>query len=62
MTIVIEDDGSARLRRVEHNLRSVRGMIPTPPGPVTDDFDDLIDEAMTDHADARMRRMRETSR
>ena len=57
VAIVIEDDNNARLRRVEHDVASVRGLIPAPPGLETDDFDDLIEEAMADHADAVMRRL-----
>ena len=62
VTIVIEDRNAARLRRVEHDIDSVRGLIPAPPGLESDDFDDLIDEAMTDHAEAMMRRLRGETR
>jgi AbrB family looped-hinge helix DNA binding protein len=57
---VIDNESGASLRRVEHDLRSVQGVIPTPPGLVTtDDLDDLIEEAMADHADWVVQRMRE---
>lgn len=62
VTIVIEDENGARLRRLEHTVDSVRGLIPTPPGLETNDFDDLIEEAMADHADAKVRWMGEGSR
>jgi hypothetical protein len=47
----------ARLRRVEHDVRSVRGSIATPPGLETQDSDELIEEAMLDHADEMLRRL-----
>lgn len=59
VTIVIEDQNGARLRRIDHDVDSVRGLIPTPSGLASSDFDDLIDEAMSDHADAVIDRMRE---
>ena len=61
VSIVIED-GGARLRRVEHDVRSVRGLIATPPGLETPDFDELIEEAMADHADDMLRRLRGETR
>jgi len=57
VTIVIEDQDGARLRRVEHDVRSVRGLIATPPGLESQDFDELIEEAMADHADLMLRRL-----
>ena len=62
VTIVIEDENGARLRRVDHDVDSVRGMIATPPGLESNDFDDLIEEAMADHADAVVHRMRQGTR
>lgn len=62
VTFVIDEENGARLRRVEHTVKSVRGSIPTPPGLESVDFDDLIEEAMSDHADEVMRRMREGRR
>lgn len=59
VAFVIDGENGARLRRVEHDFRSFRGVFRTPPGLETDDFDDLIEEAMSDHADDVMRRMRE---
>ena len=58
VTIVIEDQDGARLRRVEHDVRSVRGLIATPPGLESQDFDKLIEEAMADHADLMLRQLR----
>ncbi|MCC7025055.1 MAG: AbrB/MazE/SpoVT family DNA-binding domain-containing protein [Thermomicrobiales bacterium] len=55
IVFVVDGADSARLRRADHDVHSVRGLIPTPPGLITGDFDDLIDEAMADHADTRMR-------
>lgn len=59
VTFVIEDANGARLRRFEHDVKSVRGLFRTPPGLETTDFDELIEEAMSDHADTVVRRMRE---
>jgi AbrB family looped-hinge helix DNA binding protein len=56
VTIVVNNE-HAEVRRLEHNVMSVFGMFPAPPGLVTGDFDDLIEEAMSDHADAVVRRM-----
>ena len=61
VTIVIEDDRSASMRRLDHTVASVRESIATPPELDTDDFDDLIDEAMSDLADGYVRRMRENA-
>jgi antitoxin PrlF len=58
VTIVVEDENGARLRRVEHDVGSVRGLIATPPGLESQDFDELIEEAMADHADQMLRRIR----
>ncbi len=62
VTFVIDEEKGARMRRVEETIKSVRGSIPTPPGLESVDFDDLIEEAMSDHADEVMRRMREGRR
>jgi bifunctional DNA-binding transcriptional regulator/antitoxin component of YhaV-PrlF toxin-antitoxin module len=59
VAFVIDDENGARVSRVEHDLRSLQGVIPTPPGLVTDDVDDLIEEAKADHADWVVQRMRE---
>ncbi len=60
VAFVIDGENGARVRRVEHDLRSLQGVIPTPSGLVTtDDLDDLIEEAMADHADWVVQRMRE---
>lgn len=58
VTIVVHDE-HAEVRRLQHSVMSVFGMFPAPPDLVTDDFDDLIEEAMSDHADEVVRRMRE---
>ncbi len=62
VAIVIEDEERASLRRVEHDVRSVRGLIATPPGLERQDFDELIEEAMADHADQMLGRLREETR
>ena len=62
VAIVIEDEEGARLRRVEHDVHSIRGLIATPPGLETQDFDELIEEAMADHADQMLGRLREEMR
>lgn len=62
VAIVIEDEESARLRRVEHDVRSVRRLIATPPGLESRDIDEMIEEAMTDHADQMLGRLREEPR
>jgi AbrB family looped-hinge helix DNA binding protein len=49
----------AEVRRLKHSVMSVFQSIPTPPGLITGDFDDLIEEAMADHAGELIRRMRE---
>lgn len=59
MFVLDQDDGRAEVRRVKETVRSVFGSIPTPPGLETGDFDDLIEEAMADHAEEFVRRMRE---
>ena len=53
VSVVIEDDDGARLRRIEHDISSVRGLIPALPGLESQDFDELIYEAMADHSDER---------
>jgi hypothetical protein len=60
--IVIEDQDSFWLRRLEHDVHSVRGLIPTPTKSESGDFDDLIEEAMADHADEMLRRLRAKKR
>lgn len=62
VTIAIDEENGAQLRRVEHDVASVRGLIATPPGLESQDFDDLIEEAMADHADGVVDRMREGAR
>lgn len=58
VTIVMRSD-HVEVRRLEHTVESVFGSFPTPPGLVTGDFDDLIEEAMSDHADMVIQRMRD---
>lgn len=62
VAIVVENGEAASLRRVEHDVRSVRGLIATPPGLESQDLDELIEEAMADHADDMLRRLREETR
>jgi AbrB family looped-hinge helix DNA binding protein len=62
VAIVIEDQEGARLRRVEHDVCSVRGSIATPPGLERQDFDEQIEEAMADHADQMLSRLGEETR
>ena len=60
VTIVVDvEAGRAELRRVEHTVESVFGLVPALPGVETGDFDDLIEQAMADHADQVVQRMRE---
>lgn len=61
VTIVLDDERGARLRRIEHTVDSVRGLIPTPPWMAGRDLDEMIEEATLDHADEFVRRMREGS-
>jgi bifunctional DNA-binding transcriptional regulator/antitoxin component of YhaV-PrlF toxin-antitoxin module len=56
---IVSDEESGRLRRVEHDVRSVRGLIATPAGLESEDFDELIEEAMADHADQMLSRLGE---
>lgn len=58
VTIVIDDRNGATLRRMEHDVRSVFGLIPTPPGLESANLDDLAEEAMLDRADRVIGRMR----
>ena len=58
VVIVIEDQDSFRLRWLEHDVHSVRGLIPAPAESECGDFDDLIEEAMADHVDEMLRRWR----
>ena len=59
VAFVVDDESGARLRRIDEDLDALQGIFKTPPGLVTDDFDELIEEAMNDHADWVMQRMRE---
>ena len=59
VAFVVDDESGARLRRIDQDLDALQGIFKTPPGLVTDDFDELIEEAMNDHADWVMQRMRE---
>lgn len=60
--MIIMEGTHAELRRLEHTVESAFQSIPTPAGLITGDFDDLIEEAMADHADEFVRRMREGSK
>jgi AbrB family looped-hinge helix DNA binding protein len=59
VAIVIEDEEGASLRRIEHDVRSVRGLIATPAGLESQDLDELIEEAMTEHVDQILSRLNE---
>jgi AbrB family looped-hinge helix DNA binding protein len=63
VAIVLDDERrQAMLRPIEATVRSVRGSIPVPPHLASreqGDFGHLIEEAMDDHAEEFMRRMRE---
>jgi len=50
---------TASLERNTHTVASVRGIIPALPGIETKDFDRLIEEAMSAHADEVIERMRQ---
>lgn len=50
---------TAQLTRKTSSIASLQGIIPALPGVETADFDDLIDEAMSAHADEFMKRYRE---
>jgi antitoxin PrlF len=51
-------DQSAVLEKNKHTVESVRGIIPTPPHLAGRDIDEMIEEAMSDHADEVVERMR----
>jgi antitoxin PrlF len=55
VTFIVEGN-QATIQRVEHTIESVFQSVPTPQGLVTGDFDELIEEAMADHADEFVRR------
>jgi AbrB family looped-hinge helix DNA binding protein len=58
-TVLITCDGDEiRYRRPLYTLESVFGIIPALPGVETGDFDDLIEEAMNEHANWVVDRMR----
>jgi AbrB family looped-hinge helix DNA binding protein len=62
VVIVSEDHESARLCRLEHDVRSVRGLVSAFTEAENGDFDDLIEEAMADHADDMLARLRGETR
>jgi AbrB family looped-hinge helix DNA binding protein len=57
MAVIVEGD-EIRIRRPQYTLETAFGAIPALPGVETGDFDDLIEEAMNDHADWVVDRMR----
>jgi hypothetical protein len=61
VTLVIDNENDSERPGTELDIASVRGMIPALAGQETVDFDELIDEAMADHAEQFVRRMREES-
>ena len=62
VVIVSEDQESVRLCRVDHDVHSVRGLIPAFTESESGDFDHLIEEAMADHAEDIVRLLRGESR
>lgn len=52
------EDGRAYLERKPDVVARTRGIFALPPRLITGDFDELIDEAMSDHADSVIERMR----
>lgn len=47
IVFVIDDDDKVELRPLRYSVADLRGILPALPGKETDDFNDLIDEAMT---------------
>jgi AbrB family looped-hinge helix DNA binding protein len=62
VVIVSEDQESARLCRVDHDVHSVGGLILAFTESESGDFDHLIEEAMADHAEDMLRRLHGESR
>ena len=54
-------DEAVTIEKMPWTLESAFGSVPALPGVETGDFDDLIEEAMSDHADEVVARMREES-
>jgi antitoxin PrlF len=52
-------DQTAVLEKNKNTVESVRGIIPTPPHLAGRDIDEMIEEAMSEHADWLMRQERE---
>jgi AbrB family looped-hinge helix DNA binding protein len=56
-TVAFSVEGeSVRVRR-QLRLEDIKGIVPALPGVDTGDFDDLIEDAMSDHADEVVARM-----
>lgn len=51
VAFILHDSGLIELRPARYTLESLRGIIPALPGRETEDFDDLIAEAMLASAD-----------
>ena len=58
VTFLINEQ-TAILEKNKYTVDSVRGIIPTPPHLVGRDIDEIIEEAMADHADEVIERMRQ---
>jgi AbrB family looped-hinge helix DNA binding protein len=54
----VVEEGRAYLERKPDLVARTRGIFASPPGSVTVDFDELIDKAMSDHADGVIERTR----
>jgi bifunctional DNA-binding transcriptional regulator/antitoxin component of YhaV-PrlF toxin-antitoxin module len=54
----VVEDGAVRLQPVRLTVQDLYGSVPALPGRETDDFDDLIDEAMQTRADRIVEQMR----
>ena len=57
VTFVV-DNGTVRLQPARLTLQDLYGFVPALPGRETEDFEDLIDEAMQDEADRVIEQMR----
>lgn len=50
ITFVVKDDGDVALRAAALTVRDLKGIVPALPGRTTDDFEDVIEEAMEEEA------------
>jgi AbrB family looped-hinge helix DNA binding protein len=51
VTFVVLDSGRVEVRPARYTIESLRGIVPTPPGLHTEDFDELFDQAFQERAD-----------